>query len=252
MAMLAEKWVYRPSVTRHVVGVSKGVAQEMREHFPSMAREVTVIFNAVDQDVFRADPIARRGLRQEFGLVDSDLVVLFVGGDWLLKGLPLAIQAVKDLAGCHLVVVGSGNVDLLPGVARRLRDEHRLHFVGRRTDTPRYFAAADVFVLPSAYEAFSMVSLEAAASGLPLLVTRVNGAEEILADGENGWFIERDPEAIASRLRTLQADTGLRRQMAARSRELVAPYTWQRVVDDYVDLYERLRPARSAAVPLKV
>ena len=69
-----------------------------------------------------------------------------------------------------------------------------------------WYAAADALLLPSSYEAFSLVMLEAAAAGLPLLVPRINGAEELVREGINGWFVPPAAEQIAERLRELAAD----------------------------------------------
>jgi glycosyltransferase involved in cell wall biosynthesis len=249
LARLAEKLIYRPSLVRRFVAVSEGVGREMRQHFPEIASSVMVIPNAVDHNVFRPDPLARREVRGAHSLSESDLVVLFVGGDWDWKGLHLAIQAVAALEACHLLVVGSGDVERYSNVARGLRCEDRIHFAGSRMDVARYYAAADVFLLPSAYETFSLVTYEAAASGLPLLVTRVSGVEEILTHGENGWFIDQDPDVIRCRLSDLRADPKMRATMGAKSRQAIAQYSWQHVVRDYAFLYRRLAEALSSPVP---
>ena len=240
LSRLAERWIYRPAMVRHFAVVSTGVAREMHRNFPSIATNMTLIPNAVDQQIFRPDPVARRQVREAYELSDSDFVVLFVGGDWERKGLSVAIEAVAALQGCHLVVVGSGNANGLVGRVRSLAAKDRIHFAGPRTQTAPYFASADAFLLPTAYEAFPLVVCEAAASGLPLLVTKVNGVEEILKDGENGWFIKRDARQITLRLAALQADKRLRKSMGARSREKVARYSWSRVGDDYRSLYREL------------
>jgi UDP-glucose:(heptosyl)LPS alpha-1,3-glucosyltransferase len=131
-------------------------------------------------------------------------------------------------------------------MAASLSAADRIHFEGPRRDTVPYFAAADVFLLPSAYETFSLAAYEAAATGLPLLVTRVSGVEEILSEGVNGWFIERDADMIRDRLMALLSDPQLRRLMGAKSRESVLQYSWSRVVDDYLSLYVRI--SRGSAV----
>jgi UDP-glucose:(heptosyl)LPS alpha-1,3-glucosyltransferase len=249
LARLGERLIYRPSMVRRFVAVSEGVALEMREYFPRIAPAITVIPNAVDNDVFSPDSVARVRIRGAYSLSESDLLALFVGGDWDRKGLRIAIQAVAALDGCHLLVVGSGEIERYRNVARMLRCEARIHFAGARKDPARYFAAADVFLLPTAYETFSLVSYEAAATGLPLLVTRVSGVEEILTDGENGWFIPRDPDAITRRLQGLRADQKMRLRMGANSRQAVAQYSWPRVVSGYVSLYQRLAEPINSPVP---
>jgi UDP-glucose:(heptosyl)LPS alpha-1,3-glucosyltransferase len=239
IAWVGELLLYRPSRIRRFIAVSPGVADELRRCFPAIAEAVSVIPNAVDQHVFRPDAVDRGRVRNALGLTDSHCAVLFVGGDWERKGLRIAIQAVAAVERCHLVVVGAGNAESFMRRTPDLARFTRVHFTGPTHEVAAFYASADVFILPSAYETFSIATYEAAASGLPLLVTRVNGVEDILKDGENGWFIGRDPATIAPRLSVLQKDRLLRRRMGARSREMVATYTWSRVVDSYVELYAR-------------
>lgn len=243
LAQLTEGWIYCSELARHFIAVSEGVALELRQHFPALTPDITVIPNAIDEGVFQPDLPSRTQVRAAYGLSQSDFVVLFVGGDWHRKGLDLGIQSVAPIEGCHLMVVGSGDVDRYRRMARNLACDGRVHFVGARTDVARYYAAADVFLLPTLYEACSLAINEAAAAGLPLLLTRVNGAELVLSDGENGWFIEREPGMITSRLRDLARDENLRKLMGAKSRQAIASYSWPRTVSDYLTIYRQLTPS---------
>jgi glycosyltransferase involved in cell wall biosynthesis len=92
-------------------------------------------------------------------------------------------------------------------------------------------------LLPTAYETFSLVTFEAAASGLPLLVTKVNGVEDLIREGANGWFIERNPQSIRDRLREMRENPQFRRAMGAAARADSLRYSWSRVVEDYRELY---------------
>ena len=90
--------------------------------------------------------------------------------------------------------------------------------------------SADVFLFPSWYEAFSLATIEAAACGLPVVATRINGTEDFIQPGVTGEFIEHDAEQIASVLRPLVDDAELRRRMGEKARMLVEQhYTWDRV-----------------------
>jgi glycosyltransferase involved in cell wall biosynthesis len=113
-------------------------------------------------------------------------------------------------------------------------------FTGPTPDPRPFYAAADAFLLPTAYETFSLVTYEAAAAGLPLLVTRVSGVEDLLVDGRNGWFIEPDAERIAGRLGELAGDPERRRSMGDAAREDSARFDWQGVVESYDRLYRSL------------
>jgi glycosyltransferase involved in cell wall biosynthesis len=116
-----------------------------------------------------------------------------------------------------------------------------------RAAQPPFYSAADAFELRTAYETFSLVTIEAAATGLPLLVTRVSGVEDVLVDGENGWFIDPDPAVIADCLARLQKDETLRREMGNAARAAVSEYGWPRVVDQYGQLYAEISAGAPAS-----
>jgi glycosyltransferase involved in cell wall biosynthesis len=239
-SVLAERYCYRPARTRHLVAVSHGVARELVEFFPLMAGAVSVIPNGVDTGAFTSDEGVRSRVRSELGIADSELVAVFVGGDWERKGLRYAIEAVARVPFWRLLVVGPGDIDHYSDIARDAGADGRVMFVGQKSDTAPYYIAADAFVMPTAYEAFPLVTLEAAAAGLPLLVSQVNGVEELIVDGENGWFIGRHADDIARRLRKLSSDRPRGQVMGASARDACARYDWARAIDAYDRLYEQL------------
>ena len=243
MSRVAEGFCYRPRVTRRLVAVSDGVAGELGEHFPAMEGAVSVIPNGVDTAAFAPDPGRRATVRERWGADGRDLVALFVGGEWERKGLRHAIEGVARAPGWRLVVVGDGDVERFAEVARRAEVGERVRFAGAVADPAPYYAGADAFILPTAYETFSLVTYEAAASGLPLLVSRVSGVEDILVPGRNGWFIDRDADLISTRLQELAEDVTLRAAMGAAALEDSARFDWSRSVDAYERLYRELEAA---------
>jgi len=223
LSRLAERAVYRSGL--QLVAVSAGLAEELR----AVGSEVVVIPNGVDADRFRPDASVRAAVRTELGVDDDGLLALFVGNEWEEKGLAIALAAVARTRNWRLVVVGDGERDRYAGLGRAL-------FVGRRTDVERLYAAADAFVAPSAYETFSLAAHEAAASGLPLVATRVHGVDELLSDGAAGVLVERDPGAVAAALGRLE-DAALRKSMGAAGRAAAERLSWSSSVDAYVRLY---------------
>jgi UDP-glucose:(heptosyl)LPS alpha-1,3-glucosyltransferase len=239
MSRVAEDYCYRPRRSGRLVAVSQGVARELREFFPAMAGSVVVIPNGVDRDAFAPAAAERRRLRSEWGVADGELVALFVGGEWERKGLRYALEGVAAAPGWRLVVVGAGDRERFERMAEALGAADRVRFEGATTDTNPYYASADGFILPTAYETFSLVTYEAAAAGLPLLVSRVSGVDEILVDGKNGWYIDRDADVIARRLIELRHES-LRRAMGEAAREDSARFTWDSAVGAYDRLYRGL------------
>jgi UDP-glucose:(heptosyl)LPS alpha-1,3-glucosyltransferase len=244
LSLMAERWCYRPGRTTSIVGVSQGVAREVELEFPRMAGRVSVIPNGVDLREFGEDTTARRRVRARFGLDDGELVAVFVGGEWDRKGLRFVIESLPRARQWRLIVVGEGDRAEYTDVAAAAGVADRVRFAGEAAAVGPFYSAADGFVLPTAYEAFPLVSLEAAAAGLPLLITPVNGVEELLVEGGNGWFIERDAGVIADRLGRLATDPGLRRSMGVAAREAAAGFGWPQVIDRYSQHYERLAAAR--------
>jgi glycosyltransferase involved in cell wall biosynthesis len=249
MSRLGEAWCYRPGRTRLLCAVSGGVADELIDRFPSMAVAVRSVPNGVDSARFRPDGTARVEVRSELGLDERTPLALFVGGDWERKGLSHAVDALVHATEWHLAVAGPGDPEPLIARARNAGTVSRLRFLGPVRDMPRLYAAGDAFVLPTAYEAFPLVALEAAASGLPLLITRVNGAEELLRDGRAGHFITSDGRDIGRRLNELSQGPERARQMATAARAAGARYSWDAMAETYLSVYDRLsEPASATAV----
>jgi glycosyltransferase involved in cell wall biosynthesis len=243
MGRLAERWCYRPRMARRLAGVSDGVSRELERFLPHTRGRVTTVPNGVDADAFRPAESAEERRHPALGPPDGRLVALFVGGEWEGKGLRLAIEAVARSPRWRLVVVGRGDVDRYQAIAGELGAGDRVRFNGPLVDIAPVYRGADAFLLPTAYETFSLVTYEAAASGLPLLVTRVSGVEDLLEDGRNGWFIPRDATRIADRLATLAERPELRAELGRAAREASLRFSWEAMVDAYESLYEELAPS---------
>jgi glycosyltransferase involved in cell wall biosynthesis len=239
---VGETLSYRLSRAVAFVCVSDGVAQEMREHFPWLADRVLTIHNGVDTDTFaphvRGED-ARAG-RAELGLDDRQLAVAFVGGEWRRKGLELAIRALPSAHAWTLIVAGAGDETRYRELAGALGVGERVRWLGVTSDVQLVYQLADAFVLPSSYETFSLVTFEAAASGLPVLATAVSGVRELVEDAHNGFFIKRDPDQIAERLNQLAADPDLTARLGAAARRSALEYGSERMVQRYHALYVRL------------
>lgn len=233
VALAGEVWCYRAGRIRACVPVSTGVRTELERGYPRCDWRLTTIPNGVDTTRFH--PRADTDVED-----DRDLVAAFVGGDWVRKGLAHAICALRHAPGWSLIVVGDGDPAEYLKLARANGVSDRVRFAGPSDAPEDELRAADAFVFPSAYEAFPLVGLEAAASGLPLLATPVNGMTELITDGNNGWLLPRDSAAIGAKLTLLGADAQLRKTMARAARMSAEPFGWSAIVDAYCDLYAML------------
>jgi len=200
--------------------------------------------NTIDVAAYgeRADRLAsrRRELRAAFGAGDDDVVVLSVARLASEKGLDELVRAAAEAKEPRLLVAVAGDGPERERLIRLARGLGvRLSLLGDVQPASRVlelYVAADVFALLSHHEPWGVVVNEAAACGLPLLLSeRVGAAHDLLLDGENGSFVrDGDLPAAAEALARLAADPELRRAAGARSRELVASWGYEPSVDDFV------------------
>lgn len=240
LGKLAERVCFRLNRPRRFVCVSEGVAEEIREYFPAQAARTIAIPNGVDTEAFAPD--SRRedaaALRSELGIGEQRLVAIFVGSEWQRKGLESAIRALQAASDWDLLVVGNGDRDRYAQLAERLGVADAIHWIGVSRDVAPLYQLADVLLFPTSYEAFPLVALEAAASGLPILATPVNGVRELVSDGENGFLIAADGGDIGARLRQLGDDRELRLRLGAAARAAALNYSWAKMVERHDALYQ--------------
>jgi UDP-glucose:(heptosyl)LPS alpha-1,3-glucosyltransferase len=265
VAAWVERRMYRRPGLRAVAAVSSGTAREIISYYGVAPHLVSVVPNAVDERVRlgAAEHEARRvEVRRRLGLCADDVALLFVAaGDWRRKRLMLLLGALTRLGNrrCRLLVVGDDQIPFYRGVAERLGLGDRVVFCGFQPDIEDFYAAADIFVYPSSYEAFSLVTLEAAGAGLPLVVTMTNGTDELVRSGENGLVVEPSPTAVAEALCLLADDASLRSRMGAAARAASAGFTREPVAGSLLRLCQaerkEFRPsaelAGSAAQPAR-
>lgn len=232
---------YRGRTHRAVVALTTAEADLLVSTYGRVRAPIHVIPNGVDVERFRPPDAAERArARAELGLGDDATVALFIGHEFERKGLPIAISGLRIAPDVLLLVVG-GSAEMI----RRARSHaasagvaERVHFAGTHRDPLAFLWAADLLVLPSAYEANALVVLEALACGLPVVATRVGFAPDILVDGENGFLVEREAAAVGARLARLAGEP--LDEWRVRARRTAEEYAWPRVARRYLDLVESL------------
>ncbi len=196
-----------------IVVPSRDLRQELEKHYPSTTEKLVIIPNPVDTASFKRNYEIGESQRKTLGFGTEDTVIAFAAlGDFERKGLGLLLEALAMLKENQLnykiLVVGGRppEISLFKRKATRLGVSGQVVFTGFQTDIRPFLWASDMFSLPSIYEAFSLVCIQAAAAKLPLLVTNISGVNEYVVDNENGWFVERSATAIAAKLREIYAN----------------------------------------------
>jgi UDP-glucose:(heptosyl)LPS alpha-1,3-glucosyltransferase len=240
-----EHWMVGGLRYRMFVAVSPRVRAELQEIYSVPASRIKVIPNGIDLDRFKPNPIAGRSIRQEFNIPANAKLLLFVGHEFRRKGLAYAIDALESLSSdVWLLVVGSDNP--APYIKMAKSASGRLVFAGSRSDLPAFYSAADAFVLPTAYETFSLVCMEAMACAVPVFATPVGGIEDYLADGVNGFRIQMNGEDIAVKIAAAFADADLMRRLRDGARTTASAYGWDRVGQYYIDLLRQVDAAKAS------
>jgi D-inositol-3-phosphate glycosyltransferase len=231
-------------------------------------RKVSVIPPGVDVGHFYPIPVDEA--RQFIGLAPDARMILFVGRIEPLKGLDTLIRAVaclrvKDLPEpVHLAVIG-GEPDVAPEetsteMARiqRMCDDltvgKMVAFLGKRSqDTlPYYYSAAEVVVMPSHYESFGMVALEAMACGTPVIASQVGGLAFLVQDGITGYHVpDGDDDALCGRLTSLLGNESLRRSLGRNAAEYAQNYAWEKIAPQIVNVYKNTISTTAQLAPLQ-
>lgn len=203
----------------------------------------------VDADRFRPDPAARAAIRTGLAIPETAIVFLFVGRLTRDKGVSELGAAFSEVArgrdDTYLVMVGPDEEALGASIQAACGPPAtHLRFVGLTGEPERFMAAADVFCLPSHREGFGSVIIEAAATGLPAIGSRIYGVIDAIEDGTTGLLVDAgDVTALAGAMRRMADDGGLRRSLgtAARARAL-RDFSKQTLTAGLVDFYRRLVP----------
>lgn len=240
----AERRLFESPRLRAVVCNSEMVKGEILEHFGTPAEKLHVILNGVDSASFHPGLIPRhRGpMRRRLQVPDDAILILFLGSGYLRKGLDRLLQALAALPEAfHLLVVGRDRrAGAYERLASRLGVAARVRFLGPQEHVGPCYGAADVLALPTLYDPFPNVVLEAMATGLPVIVSAKCGATQIVRPGNNGYVCDAlDTEALAAHLRAMSSPER-RRAMGRAARETVLPMSLEAMGAKLLALYQHL------------
>jgi len=237
-----------------IVSASEHEKRALVEIYGAPADRIAVVPCGVDLARFR--PIDKEMARRSLGL-NGERMILFVGRMEPLKGLDVLLGAAARLddepAFRVLVVGGDGNASdelrHLKGLSADLGIADRVSFTGPigHDILPLYYNAADVCVVPSYYESFGLVALEAMACGTPVVASRVGGLSVTVRDGETGYLVpHHSPQPFAERVATLLADEGLRQSFGRTASEAASGFGWGNVADAIERIYHDLLASYAA------
>ncbi|MEK6574084.1 MAG: glycosyltransferase, partial [Chloroflexota bacterium] len=222
-------------------------------------RKIEVIPPGVDLSEFHPIPMAEAKLA--IGVPPEDTMLLFVGRIEPLKGVDTMLHAMKLLRDrgampphlclsiiggdpSHTAAQDNAEMDRLRALRQELGIGDVVAFLGKRDQDAlnNYYASAQAVIMPSHYESFGMVALEAMACGTPVIASEVGGLAFLVRDGETGFTVpNNDPEALCDRLQLLISDHTLRAKLGAQAAEYAKGYAWQLIAEKIVGVYENVK-----------
>ncbi|MCR4315571.1 MAG: glycosyltransferase family 4 protein [Planctomycetes bacterium] len=249
---------YASADLKLVVAISDKVREDVERIHPAAAQKVRVLYNGVDLAKFHPDNKAKfRGeLRASLGVSDDELVLLTVCHNFRLKGVASLIRAfalvrrTQPERKMQVWIVGRGKPGPFRRLARRLGVADSVRFLGGVSDVERYYAASDLFVYPTFFDACSLTVMEALASGLPVIATKHSGSGMLIEDGVQGVgsLDATDISGIANAIARFSGDD-VRRTAGIEARKLAEKYPQEDNARKLLDLFEEISPRSSILDP---
>lgn len=245
VALLYERLTFK-LVFKHadaVIALTENMKKEIQKVY---ARNIFVIPNGIDLENFKQ--VNREDIRLKLHITQDKKIIIFVGRLMPVKGVQYLIEAMSIIAQKEpkaiLMVVGDGqDKDRLEAHVNKLSLCEHVTFIGtvQNDKIPDYLAAANVLVLPSLSEGFPVVLLEAMASGVPMVTTRVTGIPEIVEDGINGLIVEpKNSKQIAEKVLLLLQDNELDKEIIKNNKETIKKYDLNFTVKQLEKIYQNM------------
>ncbi|QPC80993.1 glycosyltransferase [Phototrophicus methaneseepsis] len=224
--------------------------------YRSRRKKIEIIPPGVNIERFH--PVGMQAAREKLGMAKDKQLLLFVGRVERLKRIDTVLRALADLGErdsdilqrlCFMVVGGdphdadNDEMSCLQRMTDQLNLRSYVCFAGAREQDvlPLYYSAATVVLMPSDYESFGMVALEAMASGTPVIASEVGGLAFLVKDGETGFLVPtKSPERIAERIRDLVVNPEKREKMGEQASHLAQSYAWNQIADRLLDSFNTI------------
>lgn len=228
-----ENFILRFRKNAYIIANSEQTKIELN-NFLNLNRNVSVVPSGVDLDKFTQ---CKRTMS-----VESNFELLFVGHEFERKGLKDIIQSLALLplrVRLHVVGGRGSNEQYYRDLVVKMGLEGRVFFHGSQSNLKQFYQRSHLFLLPSVYEGLPLVCLESMACGLPNLLTKVGGMKNLIEEGVNGYFVEKNPNSIADKiLLILKMDESAYLKLSDLTRNSVLSYSWQNIAEEHELIFE--------------
>jgi UDP-glucose:(heptosyl)LPS alpha-1,3-glucosyltransferase len=235
-----EKQIFKEGNYKAIMANSRRGKKEIMDLYGVPEHRIHVIYTAVDAKRFAGghEKEMKERLCRQFGINPDRPVLLYVGSGFRRKGLPAILRALALLPfPAHLIAVGKERLSPYQRLAGKLGVDSSVTFTGPISDVVPFYKGADLFVFPTIYEPFSNVCLEAMAAGLPVVTSRINGASEVIVEGENGCVIEDPLNATEIAAKIQQGLHISKTRIAETNSHILNQLTWDNHIKQVMSLY---------------
>jgi glycosyltransferase involved in cell wall biosynthesis len=247
-----EKWIFIKNKIMQLgvdklVAVSKDLAHYIAQRGLFKENKIAIIYNGIDIQKYKKNNLA--DIRKNLGLNAQAILIGSLGNVRPAKAYHTLIDAAKIVtqqnSHVHFVIAGHKKADLMSQLDRQLKEldlSDRVHFIGFQQDSAAFLGQMQLFALCSISEGFSIATIEAMATELPVVVTRCGGPEEILDHDKSGWLVATNSaKELADGLLMLLQDKSLQQRLAQSAKQKVLTYfSMDVLLEQYKHLYSSL------------
>jgi len=242
----AEKYTLKKC--KHIIAMSNLIKKFLIEDYNIQEEKISVVYDGVDINLF--SPKNRRKyskeIREYHNIDKEEKILLFVGNPFSRKGLCYLVKSLPLIKSNNYRVIILGRslpqdpIEKYISLAKSLGVEEKILYCGFSKEVHKYFASSDIFVLPTLYEPFGLVILEAMASGLPVIIPKNAGAAELIEDGKEGLLLNnpRDFNEIAEKINYLIENEKEMKRMRRAARKKAEKYPWERTAKEMLEVFE--------------
>lgn len=239
LILILERKIFNGHKFKKIIAISEFVKKNILDNYNVNEKDIEVIYNAVDLQRFNPanKNIYRKEIRNKYSIPEDKFVILFAGSGFERKGLNYLLKALDLVTEpLTLLIVGKGQKIK----SKKFNNRHQILFCGAQREIFKYYAASDIFVFPALYEPFGNVHLEALASGLPIITTKLTGAAEIIKDDVHGYVIltPEDYSLIAEKINLFVKNPEKREMMSLNARKLAEGFSFEIHLKKIFDLYK--------------
>lgn len=245
-----EKKIFTPE--KKYIAISNSIKSELEEFFNIPPENIQVIHHGVaikqfQPPSFSEEAIKRREeIRKQLGIQSDELAFIFVGAFNHRKGLTPLIKAYKKIASdlrtqAHLILVGGGEISPFKKLLDSEEDHKKIHFITHQKNIMPYYQASDVFILPSLYEPFGLVTLEAMACGLPSIVSESAGSAELINHNSDGFCLKNpsDTSEICNYMSQMISQKDQLPTFSKFARAKAENFDWSHVAEKYYEVIKK-------------